>query len=275
MTFRQSIAVVLSFAVANAGYAQSQPESWPFESTLEEFVVGNAQFVMLHELAHLVIDEKGVPVLGPEEAAADYIAAMMLIRPRQEADSRDDRLLRVAVNTADAFEIAWRLREEFGQQVPYWDTHALSVQRFSTMACLLYGSDPERFAGLPARVAMPAHRAAGCVVEYERAAHAIDWLFDTFARREGDPPGAPIEVRLEQPPSRTSEQMLAAIRTEGFIERTLQRVHEFVALDEPATFVMRACGQPQAAWMRERRELVFCYELLDTYVLLGYERRRN
>src|SRR5690606_117958 len=48
-----------------------------FDSTPEEFVVANAQFVLMHELAHLVIDEKSVPILGPEESAADYIAAMM------------------------------------------------------------------------------------------------------------------------------------------------------------------------------------------------------
>src|SRR5512138_2136407 len=53
-----------------------------FQSTPEEFVVANAQFVLMHELAHLVIDEKQVPILGPEEMAADYIAAMLLIRPR-------------------------------------------------------------------------------------------------------------------------------------------------------------------------------------------------
>lgn len=263
----------LLLTLTGVSLAQSDGAAWPFESTLEEFVVGNAQFVLLHELAHLVIDEKNVPVLGPEEAAADYIAAMMLIRPRGAPPPGDDRLLKVAVNTADAFSIAWQRQSELGQEIPYWAAHALTVQRFSTLACLLYGSDPDRFVQLPDMLDMPPVRAQGCRHEFLSASRAIDWLFDTFARREGEPPGAPMNVRIEPPPSRTSEHMLAAIEADGFIERTLERFHDFVALDEPASFVMRSCGQPQAAWIRDRRELVLCYELLDAYVLLGYERR--
>lgn len=245
---------------------------WPRTSTTEEFVVSNAQFVLMHELAHLVIDEKRVPILGPEESAADYIAAMMLIRPKATPPSGPDALLEVAVNTADGFALAWRRRRSLGADVAYWDSHSLTVQRFSTLACLLYGSDPQRFAGLPERVGMPAARARGCVGEYEKAVHAIDWLFDTYAREADDPPGAPIDIRFEAPPTRTSERMLEAIREQGFIERTFARFGEFVALEQPATFVMRSCGRPQAMWLPDSRELEFCYELLDAYAVMSFDR---
>jgi hypothetical protein len=243
-----------------------------FESTPEEFVVANAQFVLMHELAHLVIDEKAVPILGPEESAADYIAAMMLIRPRTVPPEGPDALLHVAVSTADGFALAWRRREQAGAAVPYWDNHSLTVQRFSTLACLLYGSNPTRFAVVLERLQMPPARARACVREYEQAAHAIDWLFDTYARKEGDPPGASIEVRFERPPTMTSVRMRDAIERQGFIERTFSFFNEVVALDEPATFVMRSCRLPQAMWLPETRELVFCYELLDAYLAMGLER---
>jgi hypothetical protein len=255
----------------SAGTASEQ--EWLFKSTSEEFVVSNAQFVLMHELAHLVIDEKRVPILGPEESAADYIAAMMLIRPRTTPPEGRDALIEVAVNTADGFAIEWQRRERLGRGVPYWDSHSLTVQRFSTLACLLYGSDPDRFAALLKRVDMPAVRARTCIRDYEHAAYAIDWLFDTFARKEGDPPGVPVGIRFEQPPTRTSERMLAAIREEGFVERTLEFFNQVVALDAPATFVMRSCRQPQAMWVPATRELVFCYELLDAYAAMSLERR--
>ncbi|MFO7285691.1 MAG: DUF4344 domain-containing metallopeptidase [Gammaproteobacteria bacterium] len=251
--------------------ARSEP--WRFSSTSEEFVVANAQFVLTHELAHLVIDEKRVPILGPEESAADYIAAMMLIRPRATPPEGPEALLRVAVNTADGFAIEWQRRERLGRGVPYWDTHSLTVQRFSTLACLLYGSGPERFAGLLERVDMPQARARICVDEYARAAYAIDWLFDNYARREGEPPGAPLETRFEAPPTLTSRRMLDAIRKQGFVERTIAFFNETVALEKPATFVMRSCKQPQAMWVPATRELVFCYELLDAYAAMSLERR--
>jgi len=275
------------FAAAPAGAQQGEPEavrdraaSAPrdgdavqlFESTPEEFVVANAQFVLMHELAHLVIDEKRVPILGPEESAADYIAAMMLIRPRTVPPEGPDALLQVAVNTADGFALAWRRREQIGVALPYWDSHSLTVQRFSTLACLLYGSNPERFSVLLERLDMPAARARGCVREYEQAAHAIDWLFDTYARKPGDPPGAPIEVRFERPPTLASVRMRDAIERQGFVERTFRFFNEVVALDEPATFVMRSCRVPQAMWIPEARELVLCYELLDAYMAMGLER---
>src|SRR5690606_10259582 len=85
--------------------SQSDGGDWPYTSTTDEFVVANAQFVLMHELAHLVIEEKRVPILGPEESAADYIAAMMLIRPRTVPPEGPDALLRVAVNTADGFAL--------------------------------------------------------------------------------------------------------------------------------------------------------------------------
>lgn len=243
-----------------------------FESTPEEFVVANAQFVLMHELAHLVIDEKQVPILGPEESAADYIAAMLLIRPRTLPPEGPDALLQVAVNTADGFALAWRRRERIGAALPYWDSHSLTVQRFSTLACLLYGSDPDRFSVLIERLEMPAPRARACIREYEQAAHAIDWLFDTYARKESDPAGAPIEIRFERPPTLTSVRMRDAIQRQGFVERTFRFFNEVVALESPATFVMRSCRLPQAMWLPETRELVFCYELLDAYVAMSLER---
>jgi hypothetical protein len=244
-------------------------------SAPDDFVLGNLQFVLLHELAHLVIGEKQIPILGSEEYAADYIAAMLLIRPRATVLVAENTLLRFAVNTADGFVIAWERSAEYASPIPYWGTHALNVQRFSTVACLLYGSNPERFAALPALVEMPLIRAQSCPREYERAAFAVDWLFDTYARKEGDPRGAPVEVRFEPPPSRTSQRLLSLIEERRLIRNTFARLDEFFSLDAPATFVMRACRQPQAEWNPVTRELVICYELLDTYSLMSVARRRG
>ena len=258
-------------SLGQAGHAQTTaPISAP-----DDFVLGNLQFMLLHELAHLVIGEKQIPILGSEEYAADYIAAMLLIRPRSTALVSEDTLLRFAINTADGFVIAWQRSAEYASPIPYWGAHALNVQRFSTVACLLYGSDPERFAALPALVEMPLSRAQSCPREYERAAYSVDWLFDTYARKEGDPPGASVEIRFEPPPSQTSQRILNLIEERGLIRNTFARLDEFFSLDAPATFVMRACRRPQAVWSPATRELIVCYELLDAYALLSVAQRRG
>ncbi len=251
----------------SVGSACAQPANRT--RALEEFVIGNAQFVLLHELAHLVINEKNVPILGPEESAADYIASMLLVRPVVTPQAGTEAFLRFALSTADGFVIAWQRAQSMGAAVPYWGSHSLNVQRFSTVACLLYGSNPVRFSTLPALVQMPPARMRSCPSEYQKAAYSIDWLFETFGRGSDDPPGEPVEIRYEQPPSLTSLRLLQAIQKHGFIERTFGRLNEFFALDEPVTFVMRACGDPQAAWLPDERTLVFCYELLDTYAFMS------
>ena len=271
MLFRTLLFVLCATLLAGVARSQNQDR----RRALEEFVIGNAQFVLLHELAHLVINEKKVPVLGPEESAADYIASMLLLRPVVTPQAGPDALLRYALSTADGFVIAWQRAQAMDAAVPYWGSHALTVQRFSTVACLLYGSNPGRFATLPELVQMPAARIRSCPSEYEKAAYSVDWLFATFGRGPDDPPGAPLEIRYEKPPSLTSLRLLEAIRTHGFIERTFARFEEFFALDEPVTFVMRSCGAPQAAWLPEERTLVFCYELLDTYALMSMDQHAD
>jgi hypothetical protein len=44
------------------------------------FVIGNTLFVLLHETAHALINELGIPVLGREEDAADALAALVALK---------------------------------------------------------------------------------------------------------------------------------------------------------------------------------------------------
>ena len=261
--------LVVAFVACGPGRAQQLPQA-PADS----FVVSNVQFVLMHELAHLVIGEKHVPIIGPEENAADYLAAMLLIRPRWVRPAGDETLLRIAVQTGDGFAIAWQRAASVDAPIAYWGAHALTVQRFSTLACLIYGSNPERFARVPELTGMPAARAASCPAEFEKAQFAVDWLFDNYARREGEPQSAPVEIRVEPAPTLTSERLFAAWQASGLIDATFTRLGELFALDAPFTFVVRGCRAPQARWLAATRELVFCYELLDAYALMSRSQHR-
>jgi Putative metallopeptidase len=257
-----------ALALVSAPRAQRLPAS-----PADDFVIANVQFVLMHELAHLVIGEKKIPVIGPEETAADYLATMMLIRPPWTRPPGDDTLLKIAVQTADGFAIAWQRAASLGAPIAYWGAHALTVQRFSTVACLVYGSNPTRFTHLPELVGMPVARAASCPAEFEKAQFAVDWLFATYARHDGDAPGAPVSIRIERAPTRTSQRLFETWQASGFIDATFQRLGQFFEL-EPFTFVARSCREPQARWIAESRELVFCYELLDAYALMSRDQHR-
>ncbi len=240
------------------------------------FVLGNVQFVVLHELAHLVIGEFGVPVFGPEETAADYIAATALIGRDREDPAANRRSLEYLLAAADALIISWQQGTALGVDVPYWGAHALSIQRFYQVACLLYGSDPRGFEGLPARVGMPEGRAAGCSAEFRQAERALVWLLNTYGRKPGDAPGEPVRVSYEPPRTLAAQQLAAEIRGSELLETLARRLGERFVLPGPVRFVMRSCGRSEAAWQPARRELVICYELLDTfYRFSGLQHRED
>lgn len=237
-------------------------------ATTEErtrFVTGNLEFLLIHELGHLVIAEYQVPVLGPEEVAADYVAIAALIRRKLAGGERGERARDYLFAAAAALNASWERGEAAGAQVPYWGAHALNIQRFYQIGCLVYGSDPEAYPGLPARIGLPAARAAGCAAEYAQAARSFEWLIATYGRKAGEPPGPPMTVDYQTPRSRAERELLARIVQSGSIEFTLDRLQQLFRLRAPARLVLRNCGRPEAAWQGATRELVVCYELLDTF----------
>jgi Putative metallopeptidase len=268
-----SLALVSSMSArAQNAVALGRERATP-EPDVVAFVLGNIEFLLIHEIAHFLISEKQIPIVGPVENAADYIATLALIREEPLDPSQKDRALKDLVAAADAFSLVWQNGSTTGAQAPYWGTHALSIQRYYQIACLLYGSDPIAFARVPEVAGLPPVRAAGCIDEFARADKAIDWLLATFGRHDGDPPGAATEVSYGPPPTLVGRRIVEALRSSELLERTLERLRQRFVLDSPFTLSVRSCGEAEAAWLPEQREMVICYELIDTLYLLGIQER--
>jgi hypothetical protein len=239
------------------------------EREILAFVDGNVEFLLLHEIAHLLITEKRFPIVGPTENAADYIATWALLNEEPFDPTQRDRPLRFLLSAASAFALAWRSALDAGADMPYWGDHSLSIQRYYQVACLVYGSDPEGFERIPAIAGLPPSRASGCVGEYARTDEAIRWLIETYGRKPGDPPATPVPVVFQDPTTLISARIADSLKTLQLLERTAERLNERFAIDTPLSFVVRRCGRPEAAWMPDQRELVICYELLDYIYSLG------
>jgi len=239
------------------------------DSRTVTFVMGNVQFVLLHELAHLLIGEFEVPVFGPEETAADYIAATVLLQDRVNDRAGGQRALDYLLAAADAFVISWQEVQARGLVMRYWDAHALNIQRFYQVACLIYGSDPEKFSDLPDRTGLPRDRARNCPAEYRRADRSVRWLLQTYGRGPADPPGQPVKVVYDKPRTVVAVQLTEEIRGLRMLENAADRMTRVFALPRKVTILMRNCGQSESAWVSERQELVICYELLDTFYRLS------
>ena len=233
------------------------------------FAIGNIEYILLHELAHLVIREFDIPILGPEESAADYIATIVLINAHRFDAGTTTRAHRYLLSTANGLATSWEVFERGEESAKYWDNHALTIQRFYNVVCLMYGSDIEEFRDLPAAVGMPMSRARRCQDEYERAIRSVDWLLANYGRKPDDRSAQNTPLVVRAAGTRTAQRVMAAITETGILENTLRLFDQQFVVPTGFEVVFRSCGQAQAEWLPQTRELVFCYELVDFYYSLG------
>ena len=131
-------------------------------------------FALFHELTHGLVDQLDVPVVGGEERAADSLAAILAIR--SEPGGAAIPLGMASLEQAKARSAG---TPSFAD---YADDHELDSERAVDTRCLVYGSDPRRYAGLVGKD-LPATRAAGCEFEYAQELRAwrrllAPWLTD-------------------------------------------------------------------------------------------------
>jgi len=126
------------------------------------------RFILLHETGHALVQLLDLPVTGRQEDAVDQLAAILMLRfagldetPDQVIDNLD-----MAAN--------WMLARSTGAYNldAYADEHALGEQRYFNLQCLIYGSDPDGFAGMVDAGDLTAARAAGCARETRRVSRA-------------------------------------------------------------------------------------------------------
>ena len=246
------------------------PSSDTEEGTLSEteFVLGNVAFALMHELAHILITEHQIPMLGPEESAADQIATTFLVRGEGSDPEQSERLRQYAGMAALAFASVWEFANEIDVGNPYWDDHGLSIQRYYRVLCLIHGSDPAGHPHIPTPNKLPDERAQACMLEFEKANRAVEWLLDTYGVASGDSAGASIEITYQEPRTKVEERLLADIRERRLIELIVEAFQQRFALQRPFQVAMRSCGKAEAGWNSTLRELAICYELLDAYQVL-------
>jgi hypothetical protein len=266
-------------ALAGAGNAAlAQAEAVDEESATvvlspasEMFVLGNVVFALLHEFGHAIVRDFDVPMLGLEENSADTIAAVSLVRlDRQNQSSGFATALGV---TALLQAYVWEAGIEREQgQVLLWAQHGLSAQRYARLVCLLYGSDPDRFAWVAEVAKMEDIRADGCEDEWQIAERAVIWLGETYGVPPDERlsrPAADIVVRYGPARDAADRAMLAWLQQRELLERTAGLLQTRFAFPEPLTLKLSHCGIPNAYWDLEYREVILCYELISHFRKLG------
>ena len=132
--------------------------------TPAEAVMGQVFYVFAHEMGHAVYDLLRVPVLGPEEDAADYFAAYLMLQLDH------DQSHRLIIGAANAYNQYLRSPTVRVPLAAFSGVHSPPAQRFFNLVCLAFGSDASgtAFGDLVERGYLPSDRARRCQGEFAK-----------------------------------------------------------------------------------------------------------
>lgn len=140
--------------------------------TSAEAVIGQVVYVFAHEMGHAVYDLLHVPVLGPEEDAADYFAAYLMLQ------FEHDQGRRLIIGAANAYNQYLRNPTVTVPLAAFSGAHSPPAQRFYNLVCLAYGSDAGGtvFGDLLEHGYLPPDRARRCKGEFAKLSFAFRQL---------------------------------------------------------------------------------------------------
>jgi hypothetical protein len=150
-------------------------EYFDTEQEIEDAVSGSFHWTVFHEVGHALVDVLEIPVTGREEDTADSLAAWWLIDGEGGEASTISAALSFYTDPSQAGEI---------DDSEYAGFHSISQQRYYTLACLVYGSDPEGYANLLEEEWLTAERAEYCPAEFERLSASWYALLDAHLKEE-------------------------------------------------------------------------------------------
>ncbi|HUQ02619.1 MAG TPA: DUF4344 domain-containing metallopeptidase [Kofleriaceae bacterium] len=126
------------------------------DDQLGQAVIGATLFGFYHELGHALIHQLDLPAMGREEDSADQIATLLLM------EAGDDGV-GMALSGAYWFHLQSKAASN---ETPFWDEHAFDAQRYYNILCMIYGSNPTKYAGFVDSGNLPKARAQRCTEEF-------------------------------------------------------------------------------------------------------------
>lgn len=132
--------------------------------TAYAYKTGALEFIVGHEMGHALVHLLELPVLGRNEDAADLLAIYFALTGDDPARAAGGMMFFVGsmLNRPEDYEPA------------YAGVHSLDEQRVATVACHLFGANPEANIGLVNAGILPESRARRCVGEYQTAVRDIE-----------------------------------------------------------------------------------------------------
>jgi hypothetical protein len=239
-----------SQAVADGGPKLSSAES------LNWYVVGTMQFVLRHEIGHMLIHAYSAPVLAYQEDAADVFAAQWPGPLGNESDTFAAMLF--FRNQTDHANTTLA-------STPWWDTHSPEIVREYRILCYLYADNPERYGPVAIAARIPPEDLAGCRGQYYETVLSWRDLVLNHLANKGET-GIPVTVVLETP-SKANRYSAAFMKEIGVADYIKFYFDSFKPTkDVPDAKIRLAnCAKGDdkdnfpAFWDIKQRQLTLCY----------------
>ena len=236
--------LALATALALTTAIPAQAEFRYGDEDLQGYVESNLLSILYHELGHALIDIQGLPIFGQEEDAADVLSVFLI-----DAFWEEESAVQIAFDSAFGFQA------EADQYEPvFWDVHGPDLQRYYNLVCVFYGANPDERRDVADELDLPEERAEYCDFEYDQAAGSWGAALDRITVDGG---GNTIKM------GRVEQDTDAAKLTANLMIAEVEALNAEFKLPSQLTINVEACGEANAWYDPEVREIVMCTEFTD------------
>ena len=248
---------LVTLCLGLGGLAQAAGLSKQEFAEQRRFAANNAMFVLYHEVAHLLIDQLDLPVLGREEDVADNMASWMLL---SQGTARSEQALNDAVRGWFLSGVAYN---SGSAEHDYAAAYMLDKQRAYQIVCMMVGKDATTNETVANSYHLPYERRESCRWDYETVDRSLKGLLDRHngSSRRGS------SVTVTYAAAGGALRMGAdAFKASGVFEQVAGDVRRSYNLSAPVRFSAKRCGEANAFYDPDTVEIIFCYELMADYM---------
>lgn len=232
----------MAAGLASPAFAELERDA---SEDLAAYVESNLLGIFYHELGHALVDVLNLPIFGQEEDAADVLSVFLI-----DAFYDEESAVALAYDTAFGF-----LDEaDTAGEPAYWDVHGPDLQRYYNLVCIFYGANPEEREDVAEDLGLPEERADSCPFEYDQAADSWGGALESISSTDGGSGFVLGNLDRSTP---------AAALTSDVITAEVEALNMDFKLPSKVTVVVEPCGEANAFYDPEQREIVMCSEFAD------------
>ncbi len=260
-------------APAGGGVADLPAE----QQTTIKAILGTTLSVFMHEFAHALIGETGLPATGPEEDTADAYSAIMLagavgIGAQTTAESSFSEQM-VEYGTLFWYFNGLANQNSAPGADDWQDEHAPDLKRFRNGFCLMYGMTPAIYEDVADLVGFGANKRARCQEDAAKQLNAWMQILATIERNTGpgsngakpaNAPGGGINVRFDDPGDSAAGQVIKAFMGDsGQLQTLMNGYAQIYVLPRDLQVTFTNCADLNAWYDPETHSITLCYALFD------------